>query len=196
MCGRQFGEDRGRCQSSKNAQVGSAPNTIRGVIEPSRRRLPLPLAGTALFLLGTWLAATRPASFTWVNTGLSIDYPPPAWGGALLAAGAAGLASLGQRRGPRLAAAAATTLALLFALHLVRYRVVVEEGGVSQRGLLGTTRLPWRQVTRVERGSQAIVVWGGGADEQVRVDAAPLSPENRARLERTLARHLREAKAR
>jgi hypothetical protein len=161
-----------------------------------RGRLPLVLAGSALFPMATWLAATRPANFTWLNAGLRIDYPDSAWGSALLAAGAAALASLGQRRGLRLAGVAAAAGALLLALHLSRYRVVVEDGGVSQRGLLATTRLPWPQVTRVEQGSQAIVVWGAGGDDQVRVDTAPLSPENRARLERTLARHLREAKAR
>lgn len=162
---------------------------------PAGARLTLRLLAVGLFLTGAWLAATRPISVTWLNAGPSIAYPPAAARWALAAALAGGLWPLGLGRGPRLAGAVVAGLALLSALHLLRYRVVVEGDGLSQHGLFGTTTLPWRSVTRIEQGTRVIVVWGAG-DEQIRVDATPFAAVDRERFERTLARHIREVSAR
>jgi hypothetical protein len=158
-------------------------------------RLLLRVLGAALFLTGAWLAATRPPHFTWLNAGLSIDYPPAAAAWAMAAAAAALVTSLSLRPGPRLAGTGVAALALVFALQLVRYQVAVADSGLKQRGLFGTTTLPWRQVTRVESGTRVIVVWGSGGDAQVRVEAAAFAAEDRARFERTLARRIKEAAA-
>ena len=148
--------------------------------------------GGAVFVAGAYLSATEAPRFLWLNTGLSIDYPRAAAGWAMAAALGARLAALGLARGARLAAVGVVLVALVFAAHLARYRVAVEDAGLSERGLLGTKTLAWRDVARVESGSRLVVVWGR-ADEQVRIDASVFPAEERARLDRTIARRVRES---
>src|SRR5262245_50441795 len=132
-------------------------------------------------------SATREARFTWSNTGLFVDYPGAAWGGALAAGLGAALAAAACSRFARIAAALVAAATLAYGLHLSRFRVAIEDAGASERGLVQTTSIPWSQVSRVENGSRLIVVWGLGEDH-VRIDAGGFPPEERARLERTLAR--------
>ena len=155
----------------------------------------LPLArflGALLFLAGVYLSATCAPRFTWGNAGLRIDYPQAAAGWAIAAALAAQLLSLGLARGLRLAAAGVSVLLLADTAQLARYRVAIEDPGITERWLLGTKTLLWRDVARVESGSRLVVVWGR-AEEQVRIDASGFPAEDRARLDRTIARRVRES---
>ena len=53
------------------------------------------------------------------------------------------------------------------------------------------TTLPWDEVTRVDSWRDAIVVWSG-AGGRIAIDVRRLNGEQRAVLERTIARHVRE----
>jgi hypothetical protein len=149
-------------------------------------------AGALLLPLGLWLAALQQPRFTWLNSGVRIEYPPAAALWALLAAAGASAAAvaLGRRARPWLALVAAA--ALLYALQLNRYRVAIESAGIAERGVLGSRMLAWKDVGRVESGTRRVVVWGRD-EQQVRIDAAAFAGEDRARLDRTLSRRIRES---
>lgn len=155
----------------------------------------LPLAGTALLVLGALFAGARPPRFVWLNSGLSIEHSWPEAAAAGLAAAGAFVAwhALGSRL--RWAALLAGAAAAGFALQLALYRVAAEEGGLSERGLLGSRTLAWTEISRVESGSRFVVVWGRD-DSQLRIDTRAFPPEERARLDRTIARRVREAAGR
>ncbi len=80
------------------------------------------------------------------------------------------------------------------ALARATFRVRVDEVGLSARGLFGTTLVAWRDVTRVEQGSAQLVAWGRD-ERQVRVPVAGWREDQRAALERSIARRVREAAA-
>lgn len=163
-------------------------------VTASARRWALVVGALVFVVAGsiTWNQAPR---FVWLNTGLSIDYAWPAAAGAWLAAGGAVLAGTALSGRARWAPAAAALLGLGLGVHMLLYRVTAEATGLGERGLLGTRMLAWKDVGRVEAGSRFVVVWG--RDEmQVRIDAASFPPEDRARLDRTIARRVREATGR
>jgi hypothetical protein len=149
------------------------------------------LLGAALVPLGLWLAAAQRPRFTWLNNGVRIEYPTAALAWALLAAvgASAAAATLGRRSRPWLSLVA--VLALGYALGLARYRVAIEDAAIGERGLLGSRTLAWKDVSRVESGSRRVVVWGRD-EEQIRIDASGFAGEDRARLDRTLSRRVRE----
>ena len=148
--------------------------------------------GASLLLLGVWLATTQQPRFTWLNSGVRIDYAPAAAAWALLAALGGALAALALSGAGRMALAGLALVALAMALQLARYRVAIEDAGLTERGLLGNRTLLWKNVARVESGSRLLVVWGR-ADEQVRINASGFAGEDRARLDRTLSRRIRES---
>lgn len=150
------------------------------------------LAGALLLLAGALLAARQQPRFTWLNTGVRVEYPPAAAAWALLAAVGAVLAALASRRAARIALAGLALASLVFAAQLARYRVAIEDAGLLERGLLGARTLAWKDVARVESGSRLLVVWGRG-EEQVRINASAFAAEDRARLDRTLSRRIRES---
>lgn len=158
---------------------------------PSARHIAL-LGGAALLLAGAFLAAQQQPRFTWLNTGVRVDYPLAAAAWALAAALGAVLAALALNRAARLALAGLAVVALVFAAQLLRYRVAIEDAGLMERGLLGTRTLLWKDVARVESGSRLLVVWGR-AEEQLRINASAFAAEDRARLDRTLSRRIRES---
>lgn len=80
---------------------------------------------------------------------------------------------------------------LLLAGQTLSYRLEATADGLVSRGLLGTTRIAWREVSRVEQGPDVIVVWGAG-DSQIRIGTSGFRPEQRASLDRTMTRRLRE----
>ncbi len=74
------------------------------------------------------------------------------------------------------------------------FRARVDDAGLSSRGLFGTTSLAWRDVTRVESGSARLIV-SGRDERQVRVPVDGWREDQRAALERSIARRVREAAA-
>jgi hypothetical protein len=156
-----------------------------------RRRL---VAAVALIVLGA-VASMGPPRLTLTNAGLSVEYPWFRGAGALAAAlGAALLALAVRRRWPRVAAGALAVLGLAVGAHLLAYRLEADAAGLSSRGLGGRRVVAWPSVSRVEGGPGAIVVVG--ADQtRIEVDTTDFRPEQRASLERTIARHLRDSSA-
>jgi len=145
-------------------------------------------------LVGGLLLAFGPLRAVWLNAGLRIDYPWPRGASALLAAGgAAGLAALTRPRALRFLAAALSIVLGLVGAGLLLYRLEALDEGLVERRLLGTVRLAWSDVTAVQTEPEALLV--AGAATRVRIDTTQLSPDQRASLERTIARRVREASA-
>ena len=158
-----------------------------------RRQLVLAGLGLLLLALGAW-RSTGPPRLTLLNAGVRVDYP---WSPALAClAAAAGLGLLGlapRRRLLRWIAAAAALAALAAAGSRAAYRVDADEAGIHGRGLLGATQLAWKDLRRVDAGPELILLWGPG-DSQVRIDTSGFRADQRATLERTIARWVREAR--
>lgn len=156
-----------------------------------RRILLLAVPGVLLLAGGVWLTLGAPR-ITLVNAGLHIEYPWRQGAGALAAA--AGLGALAFAFAARWARVVLALLALAavgVALDRLTYRLEADDHGLAARGWLGPTVVPWAEVTRVQSGPALIVVWGNG-DAQVRVDTSYFQPHQRASLDRTIARRVRE----
>jgi hypothetical protein len=131
--------------------------------------------------------ALRSPRLTLLNAALRIDY---GWvvGVAALAAAAA----IAPRRWARGALVLfAVTVAGVGGSRL-RYRLDVQPDGLNSRELTGSTLVPWGEVTHVDRGTEALVIWGRG-ETQIRVDTASFEGDQRAALERALARRIIES---
>lgn len=147
----------------------------------------LVLAGGAAALA---LGAPR---FTWENAGLAVRHPPHQGAAGLLGATALTAVALSatRRSAAVLAVAAAAALASLGAQRL-SWRVEAVEAGLHERTLTGWTRVAWRDVEIVEPRPDAIHLRArNGAS--ITVPTRSFAPEDRARLERTIARRVREA---
>jgi hypothetical protein len=137
--------------------------------------------------------ALRSPRLTLLNAALRIDYGwavgGAALGAALLLGAAAALAP------PRWATvglvAAAAVIAGVGSARL-RYRLEIQPDGLNSRELTGSTLVPWGEVTHVDRGTEALVIWGRG-ETQIRVDTASFEGDQRAALERALARRIIES---
>jgi len=149
------------------------------------------LAGATIFVAGVAFAWSRTPRFVWLNSGVHVSHLWPVWAAAVAAALGAGLAAWALKGKPRIAAIALAVFALASALHLGLYDVGAEDAGLTERGLLGTTRLAWKDVSRVDSGSRWIFVFGKD-ESRVRIDAASFAAEDRARLDRTIARRVKE----
>ena len=155
---------------------------------------------SSVFALGLAAAAFLPLALrsprlTLLNAALRVDY---AWmvGAAALAAALLLVAAavLGPSRWLKGALVlAALSVGVLGGARL-RYRLEVQPEGLSSRGLSGATMLAWADVTHVDRGTEALIVWGRG-DEQIRIDTASFEGGQRAALERALARRILESTA-
>ncbi len=143
-------------------------------------------AGTAVFAFGS-------PRFTWQNEGLSIDRPPRQGAAALVSSAAVAAAALSGRSRALAAAGLAATagLAALGASRLA-WRVDAVQDGLRERTITGSTRIAWSDVERVEPRQQAIRLRARDGREIV-VSARGFAPEDRIRLERTIARRVREA---
>ena len=150
-----------------------------------------PWVGATIFVVGLGYAFSRAPRFVWLNSGVHIAHLWPVWAAAVLAGLGAGLAAWSLRGMARKAGLALAVLSLASALHLALYDVGAENAGLSERGLFGTTTLAWKDVSRVDSGTRWIFVWGKD-ESRVRVDAASFNPEDRARLDRTIARRVKE----
>jgi len=143
-------------------------------------------AAAAAFALG-------PPRFTWENEGLRVQHPPGQVAAALLGAAALAAAALPPR--PRalsvLALGAALGLAGLAAQRFA-WRFEAVGAGLHERRLSGWTRIAWRDVESVDsRGTSVVVRSRDG--RAVALAARGFGADERTRLERTIARRLKEA---
>ncbi|HET6899770.1 MAG TPA: hypothetical protein VFK70_15550 [Vicinamibacteria bacterium] len=137
--------------------------------------------------------ALRSPRLTLLNAALRIDY---GWvvGTAALASAVllAAAAALVPRRWARAALVVGAVAVASVGSARLRYRLDIEPSGLNSRELTGTTLVPWGEVTHVDRGTEALVVWGRG-ETQIRVDTASFEGDQRAALERALARRIIES---
>jgi hypothetical protein len=150
-------------------------------------------AGLALAAGAVLPLALRAPRLTLLNTALRIDYH---W-----AVGAAGLASaallaVAAALAPRWWARAVLIMIALGIAALggarLRYRLEIGPEGLHSRELTSATTLAWAEVSHVDRGTEAIVIWGRG-EAQIRVDTGSFAGDQRAALERALARRILES---
>lgn len=144
-------------------------------------------------IVGAWFSRGEP-HFSWQNTTLFVAYSAARWLGLLAIGLGAGLAAWAvPRRILRLVLGAAAVAALILAASRRAYRLEADSVALVQRGLFGTDRVTWREVGHVESGPAVIVVWGG-EDQQVRIRTGDVSVDDRAILDRTIARRVREGR--
>lgn len=155
-------------------------------------RIALIVLGAIVFVAGAY-ASQGPPRLTLLNAGLSVQHGWSHPAGALAAAaGAVLLAAASPQRWARVLFHALSALSILVALHLALYRVDADQGGLASRGLLGRTRIPWGEVEGVD-GDAGLVVVKGKDQRTISVDTADFRPEQRATLDRTIARRVRES---
>jgi hypothetical protein len=150
------------------------------------------MLGAVIFVAGAY-ASQGPPRLTLLNAGLSVQHGWRHPAGALAAAaGAALLATVSPRRWARVIFIALAAVSVAVAIHLVVYRVDADQSGLASRGLLGRTRIPWGDVAGVD-GDAGLVVVTGKDQSRIRVDTADFRPDQRATLDRTIARRVRES---
>ena len=154
------------------------------------------LLGSAVTLLLVGFAvALGPPRLHLTNASMFIDYPWWRGASALLSAGASGLlARWTPRHWLRRLGVAWALLMGLFGFSRLLFRLEVGAEALAVRALLAATAIPWREVGRVEQGEAMLVITGGG-EAQIRVRTSDFGPDQRASLERAIARRLREAQA-
>jgi hypothetical protein len=160
----------------------------------TRRLAALALAGLAALLLGLWGAWGAPR-LTLSNAGIGIDYPAVRTVALFAAAAvAAGLAFVLPRRVTGVAALVVVTGFSILGLHRLAYRLLVGPAGLSVRDLRGSRRLAWRDVTKADPEAHVLLLEGRGG-ERVSIETSGFTAQQRATLERAVARHVREAQA-
>lgn len=151
------------------------------------RLLPL-LVAVALATLA--LGAPR---FTWANDGVRVDHP---WTQAAAALGAALalVAAVRKRRPvawPLAAGIAAAGLTALAAQRAV-YRLDAVATGIRGRSLGGSVELPWPSIEAVEPRAGTLTLRARDGRALV-IRTGRFAPDERVRLERTIARRVTEA---
>jgi len=149
----------------------------------------------ALFALAAAAGAAAFGSprFTWQNEGLRVAHPPHRGAAALVAASAVAAAALSGRSRPAAAAGLAAAAALVvLGAHRLAWRVEAVQDGLRERTTSGWTRIAWSDVELVEPRPQALRLRARDGTEIV-VSARGFAAEDRTRLERTIARRVREA---
>jgi hypothetical protein len=150
------------------------------------------IAALVVLSAGAAAASMGAPRLTLLNADLHIAYPwPRGAAGLCSAAAAAALMALWRSRWLRLAAGAFALAALLAALHLLLYRVRAGAEGLEARSLLGRDHLAWPSITQVQTGPGLLLITGSGG-EKLRVDTTDFRAEDRATLDRTIARRLRD----
>ena len=102
------------------------------------------------------------------------------------------LAMAATRRWARVIFIPLAVLSVLVAIHLALYRVDADQAGLASRGLLRRTSIPWGDVMGVD-GDGGLVVVTGKNQNKIRVDTTDFRPDQRATLDRTIARRVRES---
>jgi hypothetical protein len=109
------------------------------------------------------------------------------------AAAVAAMAVALRQRAPQVLALVAAAFIAVFGAHRLAYRVDAVQDALSLRTILGTTRIPWTAVTRMDATPGHLTAVSDAA--AIRIGTANLSADERAALERTVARRMREADA-
>jgi hypothetical protein len=150
------------------------------------------LALAALVAVLAFYVSLGPPRVLWLNAGLEIAHEWTHGAAALVAAAAvAAMAAAVHRRPPQVLALVAAVSLAVFGAQRFAYRVDAVQDALSLRTILGTTRIPWTAVTRMDAApGHLTAVSNGGA---IRIATAGLSSDERAALERTVARRIREA---
>lgn len=148
-----------------------------------------------LLLLAVVLTALAlgPQRFTWANDGVVVDHPRTQPAAALAAALALGATALGMR--PRFIVVAAwlgsAALVGLGARQLA-FRLDAVEAGLHQRSLGGVVELRWSDIEAVEPRNGSVTLRARGGQKLV-IGTTRFAPDERTRLERTIARRVKEA---
>ena len=142
---------------------------------------------------GAFAVALGAPQFTWENAGLRVEHPPHQGAAALLGAAAVAGAALSGRSRPVAVAglAAAAALGALGAQRLT-WRVEAVEVGLHERTLAGWTRIAWRDVEVVEPRPEVLRL-RARSGTAIAVSTRGFAAEDRTRLERTIARRVKEA---
>jgi len=147
--------------------------------------------GALLTVVGAYLSA-GPPRITLLNAALRIEYPWSRGAGAFVAAiGLMLLAALMTRLSLRRIGFVLALGPLLIAGHLLLWKLEIAASSLSFRGLFGTTTVTWPEVASIDLLAGAILVQSrSGA--HVQIDTTDFAAEQRASVERTLARHVKE----
>ena len=155
-------------------------------------RSALIVAGAILFVVGAY-QSQGPPRFTLLNAGVAVQHGLRHPAGALLAAIGAGLLAIAAtRRWARLIFIPLAILSVLVSIHLALYRVDADQTGLASRSLLRQVRIPWGEVTGVDGDGVQIVITGRSRNK-IRIDTTDFRPDQRATLDRTIARRVRRA---
>jgi hypothetical protein len=157
-----------------------------------RARTAVRVALLALAAAATAVALAAPR-FTWENAGLTVQHPPHQGAAALVGATALAATALSGTRRPAavFALAAACAVAALGAQRLA-WRVEAVEAGLHERTLTGWTRVAWREVELFDPRPDAIRL-RARSGTSITVATRGFAAEDRTRLERTIARRVKEA---
>jgi len=150
------------------------------------------LAAVAVLAAAAWLIRA-PMRITLVNTTLRIDDPwTRAASFALAGLGLAALAiALPARRVMRGLLVAGAVLVFAVAAATTSTWLEARPEVLTARRWFRLTTIPWNEVSRVDSWRDAVVVWSASGARVV-IDARRLDAQQRAVLERTIARHVRE----
>ena len=150
------------------------------------------LAAVAVLAAAAWLVRA-PMRITLVNTTLRIDDPwTRAAAFALAGLGLAALAAaLPARRWLRGLLVACAVLTFGVAAATAATWLEARPEVLTARRWFFLTTIPWNEVSRVDSWRDAVVVWSASGARVV-IDARRLDAQQRAVLERTIARHVRE----
>ena len=167
------------------------------------------IIASVIFVVAGAFVSMGPPRLTLTNAGLSVEYPWFRGAGALVAAfGAALLALAVRRRWPRVAAGALAALGLAVGVHLLAYRLEADAAGLSARGLSGSRAVGGVQKQKISgwtsfprttgsvsarTGPNSAAAASSRAVTRIEVDTTDFRPEQRASLERTIARRVRDS---
>jgi hypothetical protein len=151
-------------------------------------RLLLLLVAVAL----TTLALGAP-HFTWANDGVVVDHPRTQPLAALGAALALGAAAFGARPRSLVVAAGAGAIALVgLGAHQLAWRIDAVEAGFQERSLGRAVHLGWSEIEAVEPRDGTVTLRARDGQKVV-IGTTRFAPDERIRLERTIARRVKEA---
>ena len=145
------------------------------------------------FAAATAVVALGSPRFTWQNEGLRVDRSP--WQGATALVAASSLAASalsGRSRAIAVAGLGAAAAFAVLGVSRLAWKVEAVQDGLHERTIAGRTRIAWSDVERVEPRAEAIRLRARDGTEIV-VSTHGFAPEDRTRLERTIARRVREA---
>ena len=166
---------------------------LAGTIPRMSSRLRISAAVLAAALAAAAALLVRaPMRITLVNTTLRIDDHWMRAAGLGLAAACALAACVAfPRRGHRAALAAGAAVLLVFAAGAATAWLEARPDALASGRYFMKTTVPWGEVRRVEARQDGITVWAASG-RAIDFDARRLTGEQRAVLDRTLARRVRE----